>query len=101
MGTNYNRGILKQDEELTLGNERLTKENEVLRAENKVLREQIAQMSETILKLMVEIERLKPTFGSLTEKPRELGSKISSYKFMRPLRMEDCRSPSHFAKNRS
>jgi transposase len=63
MGTNYNRGLIKQIEELTLENERLIDENKKLRTENKELRDQMAEMKTamelTIGKLLEEIARLK------------------------------------------
>jgi len=63
MGTNYERGIIKQVEELTLENERLICENSCLREENKVLRAKIttieSAMAEAITKLTTEIDRLK------------------------------------------
>lgn len=79
MGTNYNRGIIRHVEELTLENERLTAENKMLRDENKELREQVGQLSGMIVKLMAEVERLKAQIdknsGNSSKPPSQDGFK--------------------------
>ena len=83
MGTNYNRSIIKQVEELTLTNERLVCENESLRNENKALREEMAAfktlMESTIEKLTAEIERLRAQInknsGNSSKPPSQDGFK--------------------------
>jgi len=83
MGTNYNRGLIKQVEELTQENERLICENRSLRAENKELREQLSDMKTAmeaaITKLTTEIERLKAQInkdsGNSSKPPSQDGYK--------------------------
>jgi len=48
MGTNYERGIIKQIEELTEENERLKEENKRLRAENRELKARLSNIEETL-----------------------------------------------------
>ena len=54
--TNYNRGIIKQIEELTIENDRLRAENRNLRAENRSLRSENARLLERIDVLEATIE---------------------------------------------
>jgi transposase len=46
--TNYNRGIIKQIEDLTNGNERLKAENKELRSENRELRQKLGALESSI-----------------------------------------------------